>query len=170
MGRKEVNIQNLYVLVGIPGSGKSTWAKNLARKSARILIVNCDTLREMLHGTYKYEIDTECVVEDTARIAIMSVLNRGFDVIVDETNITREKRKKLVDTVMATGIAVKIIFVEFEASDKCLSRRLQNTRGYPLVYWEELHKKMMTNFEPVSSDEGNVIRIVECNNTLYSKT
>lgn len=39
----------IYFLVGVPGSGKSTWAKNLKKKQD-INILSSDNLREELTG------------------------------------------------------------------------------------------------------------------------
>lgn len=76
----------ILVLVGIPASGKSTFARQFTTdKSKEWVIVNRDSIREML-GDY-WVPSREKLVTDIERASIYSAINRGFNVIVDATNI-----------------------------------------------------------------------------------
>uniref|UniRef100_A0A914VYX0 Bifunctional polynucleotide phosphatase/kinase n=1 Tax=Plectus sambesii TaxID=2011161 RepID=A0A914VYX0_9BILA len=73
------NKQEVVVMVGFPGSGKSTWAERYLSKG--YVIVNRDTLK-----TWQ-----KCV--EVAKKA----LKEGKSVIVDNTNPDKESRKRYVD-------------------------------------------------------------------------
>ena len=81
------SIGTMIICRGLPGSGKSTWAKayqNVTR-------VNRDDLREMMHGGVWSKSNEKLVV--IARDAIIrATLRAGGSVIVDDTNGTTVAR------------------------------------------------------------------------------
>ena len=77
----------LVMMVGLPRSGKSTIAKEL-----RHPIVNPDSIRRSIHGQDYFEL-AEPLVWAHAQIMVRSLFLSGHDtVILDATNITRERR------------------------------------------------------------------------------
>jgi len=72
---------------GLPGSGKSTVARELVAKDGTMIRVNRDDLRKMLHGDANWskgrEAQTVAAEMSIARTAILS----GTNVLVDDTNI-----------------------------------------------------------------------------------
>jgi len=84
----------LIIVQGIPGSGKSTWARNYIkeREPNEIVIVNRDSIREML-GTY-WVPDREPLVSEIEMFMIEEALNRKYDVIIDATNLNPKTIKK----------------------------------------------------------------------------
>src|SRR6266700_3098288 len=72
---------------GLPGSGKSTWAKaKMQKRPGQYKRVSKDEIRAMLDdGVYSPE--NEKVVRDVRNAAILVALHTGFDVIVDDTNL-----------------------------------------------------------------------------------
>lgn len=80
----------LIVCIGLPGSGKSTWAVQqvLAAPAGTVVRVNRDLLRTMLHADRFAGKDTEhttVVMRDTI---IQRALSNGLTVISDDTNFT----------------------------------------------------------------------------------
>jgi len=80
-------MKKLYLTVGLPYSGKSTWAKR-----QNVPIVNPDSIRLALHGQ-RYVKEAEELVWAMAKIMVRSLFLAGHDqVIVDATNNTRKRR------------------------------------------------------------------------------
>lgn len=81
----------LYFLVGIPASGKTTWAENKITSSVDIVHLSSDSLREELY---------ENVNDRDHNNEVFSVMNKrtkenlknGIDVIYDATNINSKRR------------------------------------------------------------------------------
>lgn len=77
------------MLVGIPGSGKSTYAKQIiAKDPSNWARINNDDLRAMLNGSV-WSADYEKMITDARNYLIRDALKRGKNVIVDNLNLNR---------------------------------------------------------------------------------
>lgn len=77
------------MLVGIPGSGKSTYAKQVVAKDPSNWVrVNNDDLRAMMNGSV-WSADYEKMITDARNYLIRDALKRGKNVIIDNLNINR---------------------------------------------------------------------------------
>ncbi len=92
----------LTITRGLPGSGKTTWAK--AQTNA--VRVNRDELRRMLHGGYSGNDRAELQVTLVQRAAIAALLDRGVDVICDDTNLRGRTVRELADLALHSGASV----------------------------------------------------------------
>lgn len=72
-----IQILTLVIMIGYPGSGKSTWCKNMIPTYS---YVNRDTLKDM----------KKCVVNCKRE------LQKGNNVVIDNTNYTKEMREKFI--------------------------------------------------------------------------
>lgn len=73
--------------VGLPASGKSTWAKALITQEAgRWVRVNKDLLREMCHNS-KHSKSNEKFILKLRNLIILEALEAGKHVVVDDTNL-----------------------------------------------------------------------------------
>lgn len=96
------NQSTLYIMCGIPGSGKSSWAKEFKKKidaaGYYCKIVSRDEIRFKLlderGGDY---FDHEKEVGRMYYEEIQKYLDRGYQVIADATQITKKSREKLLD-------------------------------------------------------------------------
>lgn len=78
-------MSKLYILKGLPASGKSTFARDwVLEDPTKRVIVNRDAIRNML-GKY-WVVERESLVSDIEKEAIFSGLYSGYDVMVDATN------------------------------------------------------------------------------------
>ena len=119
----------LLILSGLPASGKSTYAKEWLSEDADARIcINWDEARIARYGenwkfNRKEENEMKRASYDTARIA----LNKGFSVIIDNTNLTPKAR----DTWRAIGQNSSAEVIEHEIDTPVLEcvRRDRNRVG-----------------------------------------
>lgn len=79
----------MIICRGLPGSGKSTWAKGVV--GSGWTRVNRDDLRALMHDG-AWSKSNEALVVSARDSIIRSCLGRGENVIVDDTNGTTVKR------------------------------------------------------------------------------
>ena len=86
----------LILLCGIPGSGKSTYAQDLASQNNRVKVFSSDEVRLELVGDVSDMTSNSHVFNVLYKRAI-DALFKGFDVVIDSTNINRRARKQALD-------------------------------------------------------------------------
>ena len=140
----------VYILCGLPGSGKSTWA--MKQKG---IIINRDSLRTMIHGKYKYDADLEPLIKDMAKELLCVALNAGHNVIIDETNLTKAKRKFWTNIINNSAATYCVWFTETYNN---LENRMTDSRGISREKWSEVIEVMKKSFEKPDIYEGFVVR------------
>ena len=58
---------HLYILIGIPCSGKSSYAQELLLKKPDIVVIATDEIRRELTGTYEFASESNKMVFDIAK-------------------------------------------------------------------------------------------------------
>lgn len=126
----------LIAIVGLPRSGKSTWARK-----QDLPIVNPDGIRLAIHGE-RYLAQAEPWIWTFARTMVEALFNAGHDkVILDCTNITHRERDNWKSSNW------DIIFHHVETSkEECLARAA-STNDTEIA---EVIKKMAKRFEPLA--------------------
>lgn len=81
----------LYMLKGLPGSGKTTRAKQMVQLGVKR--VNSDDLRDMVDSGV-YSKGNEFLVRYLAKMLVKEMLLQGHDVVVDNTNLKPENMKE----------------------------------------------------------------------------
>jgi len=83
------SMQKIILTVGIPGSGKSTWAKaEVAKDPDNWARINNDDIRAMLNGSV-WTAEYEKFITETRNFLIREALKRGKNVTIDNLNINR---------------------------------------------------------------------------------
>jgi predicted kinase len=104
----------LHYTYGLPGSGKTTFARDFIKKSKRpITRVNRDDLRMMLYGSYWGKGVNEDVVTLVQHGIIKDALAREHDVFCDDTNLSPRAQNGL----LARAREYKAEFVRHDLSD-----------------------------------------------------
>ena len=90
----------LILMCGVPASGKSTVANNLAQhfEEQKAVVVSMDAIREKWFGTRKCQ-DRGDEVYTQSIEDVLSAFESCDIVIYDATNRTRKARRKLVETI-----------------------------------------------------------------------
>lgn len=93
-----MNKQQAIMMVGIPGSGKSTIANELLEKwdLNNCKIFSSDEYRKIVCGDENDQTQNEKVFK-TLYNDMKNYLEKGFDIIFDATNTTLKSRKKFID-------------------------------------------------------------------------
>lgn len=111
----------LIVLSGLPGTGKSHFANELARRIP-VLIVGSDRMRKALVAKPKYTRDEHVRVFTACHQLTEALLTGGYRVIFDATNLTDGFRDTLYDIAQSSHTPLTII--RFTAPIDVIRRRL----------------------------------------------
>lgn len=93
-----MNKQKFIMLVGLPGSGKSTYAKSLGRTLKHYKIHSSDEMRKRLFGSEE-EQGNPTLVFNTLHKELKADLRNGYSCIYDATNISYKKRKAFLEEI-----------------------------------------------------------------------
>lgn len=92
-------VQKIIFTIGLPASGKSTWARNYIKDNPQFKIVCRDDLRNMLDDGYWRPKNEELVKQIQEKI-ILECLDRNYSVIVADTNLSISTIKRIKDVVL----------------------------------------------------------------------
>ena len=138
----------LFMLVGIPGSGKSTFASRLAEEY-NAQIFSSDFIRGELYGDESIQSNPKVVFEILHRRLINS-LNQNFNVIYDATNIHSKYRKEFLESLPENKDRYNICYVCAERPQTCINRQNLRERKVP----DEVIYRMANNMQYPTYDEG----------------
>jgi predicted kinase len=134
----------LILTVGLPRSGKTTWARQQAQQYGRT-IVNPDSIRLAIHGQ-RFVQSAEGFVWATARAVVHALFLAGHTtVILDATNVTHKRRNEWLSPHWLTRY--KHLDTPLEV---CVERaRAANDQDIiPVI------ERMAHQFEPLGLDEA----------------
>ena len=119
----------LIITVGLPGSGKSTWARQWVAENPHWRArVNRDDLRDMLHGGRKGTAWQERQVTLAQHAAVRALLERGYEVVVDDTNLVASHRRELLAIARECGAKVVIRRFDDIPVETCIARDARRPR------------------------------------------
>ena len=98
---------NLIVMMGLPGSGKSTYAKKLLPKLNNGIILSSDSLREEMFGFRDQTRNDELFKELNRRVFEHATVG---DCIYDATSLTKKTRRSITNT-FKNDYILKVVFI-----------------------------------------------------------
>ena len=151
-----LNQLQVFILIGLPGSGKSTWSRNVLEQSEDTVIVSSDCFREMLHGKYRYSPQYEPLVMQLTFDAIKLALASKNNIIVDESLLTLDvtRRMLLVNLIKSYDSSIKIKFVSFKPDTVGnIERRMKEHRGLTKERWQRIFEDLLISYQTVQDSE-----------------
>ena len=141
----------LYITVGLPGSGKSTYVKNFI-KDKEIEYLSSDSLRAVYGKSEEDQTVTPLVFGHIKR-KVDEFLKDGKNVLVDATSVNRKERSDYINTAKKYGAKVVAIVFKMDRQgliDRNKKRGEQGGRVVP----DFVIDKMLAKFEEPSYGEG----------------
>ena len=137
----------LIVLCGLPGSGKSTYAKYIT-ESGHFECVSTDQIRKDLYGNENIQGDGNQVFT-TAFSHLQTYGLANINCVFDATNITPRARRRVVQKCRKYYDLIICKYMDTPL-DVCLYRNSQRERVVP----KEVILRMYNNFTMPSREEG----------------
>ena len=160
-----MNRPSLILLVGIPGSGKTTYAEDYIERNFNTIHLSSDAIRKELYGDENIQGNPGDVFSLMQKRTI-EAFDNGYDVVYDATNITRKDRASII------GVCPKFVKIEchiiWAPIETCIERdsARERTAGKGVI------DRMLKRFQAPYYDEGiDEIRIIRasCPDDYFTK-
>ncbi len=140
-------LPELIVLCGLPGAGKSTYARQYVQEHPETKIMSSDSIRKELYGDESIQ-GKPAEVFDLMKRRAVEHLNNGIDVIYDATGMMRMHRGEIVSFV--PEYVPKRCVIVWASLEECIERDSHRSRKVGKDIIEMLAK----TFESPCHDEG----------------
>ncbi len=133
-------MQQVLILIGISGSGKSTWAGQFVQANPTYLRLNRDDLRRSLLAVplsqyWTWETAAKNRIERLVTIlfdtAFGAALAHGWDLVLDNTHLNRTYLTELLRVVKAYSTPARPVTVTYRLVDTPLQTAIDRDRPRP---------------------------------------
>ena len=141
-------MNKLIMLIGLPASGKTSFAKTLqsSYKENDIEIISSDAIRNELFGSEEEQKYNDKVFKEVYKRARFSIQHKKITVI-DATNLNRKRRINFIKTMPKCEVEAVVFAIPFEL---CCERNAARERVVP----QSAMEKMYRSFQPPHYAEG----------------
>lgn len=150
---------NCVILIGLPGSGKSTWIKDNTELTKGHTVISSDNIIEDIAKSYGMTYDEAFpdVIAFASRVVnkqLIQAVKTGESIIIDRTNLSDNSRKKYLNMFKRTHNMIAVVF-EIPDEDEH-NRRLNSREGKTIP--AHILQNMRDSFqEPLLSDYDAVM-------------
>ena len=144
-------MNTLYITVGLPGSGKSTYVKNFI-KDKDIEYLSSDSLRAV-YGKSEEDQTVTPLVFGHIKKKVDEFLKDGKNVLVDATSVNRKERSDYINTAKKYGAKVVAIVFKMDRQGLIERNKKRGEQGGRVVP-DFVIDKMLNKFEEPSYSEG----------------
>ncbi|QHG16243.1 AAA family ATPase [Nostoc sp. ATCC 53789] len=161
----------LFLLIGLPGSGKSTFAKQLMTECPQMPLISTDGIRGQLFGSQALQGPWLLIWQEVER-QFRQAISTANTAIFDATNAQRRHRREVIALARELGFTqIMGIWVDTPVW-LCLARNKRRSRQVPEEIILRMHRQLRD--APPSLEEGldGLIRLSEkseygnCDRTL----
>lgn len=158
----------VYMTKGLPGSGKSTWAKKLVTDNPnKYKRINKDDLRDMLDDG-KYSSDSEKFVLQVRDSLILMSIEKGKHVIIDDTNLATKHEERIKQLIKGKAELIIQDFTDVPL-DICIERDLKRLSSVGEKVIRDLYNQFLRKVDTYVEDkELTKAIIVDIDGTLAS--
>lgn len=146
-----MNQATLILVAGLPGTGKTTFARALA-SSTGAEHLNSDMVRDALGMRGKYDPTTKATVYQEMLRRTEAHLAEGRDTIVDATFFKENLRKPYIG--LGNSYAKAVRWIELKASEKTIKKRTGEKRGFSEADFN-VYQKIKADYEPL--EQGHLV-------------
>lgn len=144
-----------YILVGVPGSGKSTWISKAPVDWNNTVVASTDNYveKEAERQGKTYTDVFNDVMPDAVKYMAQTVIDavrNNQDIIWDQTSTTRHTRAKKLRMLPSNYETIAVVFPTPDKKE--LSRRLSSRPGKTIP--DEVISNMISKWEEPTEDEG----------------
>lgn len=133
-----------YILVGYPGSGKSTLGQKLAQHMGATYL-SSDQLRQQMFGTTRHDKAGDDVIQQQSAAAYQAMyklasqyLQQNKQVVLDATHLDTKKRQAVLQQMLIQAKASQLCYVLVKTTEKVIKQRLQSLPSAEYADWERV--------------------------------
>lgn len=143
----------LIMMIGIPGSGKSTYVKSIPKEG--VAVICPDEIREELTGDASDQTRNSEVFDLAYKRMRFSLYLQG-SVVFDATSLTKEARKKVLSYIPdRKNTTVEYVWMDTPL-EECLKRNASRERSVP----EPVIRRMAEKLEPPTPEECDIYKAI----------
>lgn len=140
--------RKIIICIGIPASGKTSWAKEFVRKNSNWVRVNRDDFRLMLKNAQVCEPKLEDLITELSDAVVEKSLMKKLNVIIDNTNVKLKYIKELIEKFKYSAD------IDFRVFDISLDKAIERDKEREMKVGEGVIKKMYENYKIVIDSFG----------------
>lgn len=160
-------MQKVIITLGLPASGKSTWAKKFVEDNPDYVRINRDDLRNM-RGKYWLPKQEDLITAWQTRL-INASLEAGFNVVLDDTNLNPKYLKERIESIHGHFSDIEISYQDFRdvSLKTCIERDLQRPNSVGASVIRRMYFQYIRHFvEYVQPETAPKACIVDLDGTL----
>ncbi len=135
----------LIAVLGLPGTGKTTFAGILATKLQAVHL-NTDKIRSHLGKRGQYDPQSKQEIYEALISQTRDALDAGKTVIIDATFYRKELRAPFIK--LAKDLEIDLHWIEIKAAEETIRQRVSKKRTYSEADFS-VYLKIKNSFEPL---------------------